>query len=62
MLPVAFLAEKAVAGAAEGHRLLGRISATFVTCRKDLSLAYLLSSDPGCSSDGHFLKALLLPD
>ena len=38
MLPVAFLAEKALAGAAEGHRLLERISATFVTHRKSLSL------------------------
>ena len=38
MLPVAFLAEKAVAGAAEGHRLLGRILATFITRRKGLSL------------------------
>jgi hypothetical protein len=38
MLPVAFLAEKALAGAAKGHCLLGRIPATFVTDRKGFSL------------------------
>ncbi len=38
MLPVTFLAEKALAGAAEGHRLLGRVLATFITGRKGFSL------------------------
>ena len=38
MLLVAFFAEKALAGAAEGHCLFRRISATFVTGRKDPSL------------------------
>ena len=38
MLTVAFLAEKALAGAAERYCLLGWITATFVAGRQDLSL------------------------
>ena len=40
MLPVAFLAEKALAGATKGHRVLWRISTAFVTTasRQGLSL------------------------